>query len=51
MGDPFSVVLAGTAWLLKFSFLSGWYVTKWLVWLSWPLWAGAAGLGAFSALL
>jgi len=51
MGDPLSVVLTTTFWLLKFLFFSGWYVTKWLVWLSWPLWAWAAGLGAVSALM
>jgi hypothetical protein len=51
MSDPWSAVLAGTFWFLKFTFLGGWAVTKWLTWLTWPIWAWAFGLGALSGLV
>ncbi len=50
MGDPLSVVLGATLWLIRFMFLSGWTVTKWLTWLTWPIWAWAFGLGALRGL-
>ncbi len=51
MGDPFLLVFSTSFWLLRFLFFSGWYAAKWLVWLSWPLWAWTAGLGAISVLM
>lgn len=51
MGDPVSVLLATAIWMLKFLVFSGWYVSKWLVWLSWPLWTSAFGLGALWGLV
>lgn len=50
MGDPLSVVLGATVWLIRFAFFSGWTVTKWLTWLTWPIWAFAFGLGALRGL-
>jgi hypothetical protein len=50
MGDPLSVVLGATLWLIKFAFFSGWTATKWLTWLTRPIWAWAFGLGALRGL-
>jgi hypothetical protein len=51
MVDPMSVALAATVWLLRFLFLSGWHVGKWIAWLTSPIWASAFGLGALRSLL
>ncbi len=46
-----SVVLTTTLGTVKFLFLSGWYVSKWMAWLTWPLWVPIVGLGAVCGLL
>ena len=37
-------------WLLKFLFLSGWFVARWTTWLLWPVGMLVAGLGALLGL-
>ena len=46
-----SVVLTATLGTVKFLFLGGWYVSKWMAWLTWPLWVPIFGLGAICGLL
>jgi hypothetical protein len=43
------LVFTSSFWLLKFLFLAGWFVTRWIAWLVWP---GTliAGLGALCGL-
>ena len=37
-------------WFLKFTFLVGWFVASWAMWLLWPIGALIAGLGALCGL-
>ena len=37
-------------WFLKFTFLVGWFVASWAMWLLWPIGALIAGLGALCSL-
>jgi len=37
-------------WLLKFLFLSGWFVARWATWLLWPVGMLLAGIGALLGL-
>ena len=37
-------------WFLKFTFLVGWFVASWAMWLLWPIGALRAGLGALCGL-
>jgi hypothetical protein len=46
-----SVVLTATLGTIKLLFLSGWYVSKWMVWLTWPVWVPLVSLGAICGLL
>lgn len=45
-----SVVLGAALWFIKILFFSGWAVAKWLMWLTWPVWALVFGLGALRGL-
>jgi len=44
------LVFTSSFWLLKFLFLSGWFVARWATWLLWPVGALVAGLGAMLGL-
>jgi hypothetical protein len=44
-------LLSAAFWLAKFLFLSGWLLTRWAVYLTWPLWATIVGLGALVGLM
>lgn len=50
MGDPLSTAVSAAALLLRFVFLGGFYATKWILWLTWPIWAVVAGFGAVCGL-
>jgi hypothetical protein len=43
--------LSTLAWITQHLFYGGWFVARWIMWLTWPLWASAVGLGALSAFL
>jgi hypothetical protein len=44
-------LLSATFWLAKFLFLGGWLLTRWVAYLTWPLWATIVGLGALVGLM
>ena len=44
------LVFTSSFWLLKFLFLSGWFVARWATWLLWPVGILVAGLGALCGL-
>jgi hypothetical protein len=44
-------LLSGFFWLVKFMFLGGWVLARWVAYLTWPLWAAIVGLGALVGLM
>ena len=44
-------VLPAFLWLIKFLFFSGFFVARWIAYLTWPLWATVVGLGALVGLM
>jgi hypothetical protein len=44
-------LLSAAFWLAKFMFFGGWLLTRWAVYLTWPLWATIVGLGALVGLM
>jgi hypothetical protein len=44
-------VLSSLVLLFQNLFLGGWIFARWIMWLTWPLWASALGLGALSGFL
>ncbi len=44
-------LLSAVFWLAKFMFFGGWLVTRWIAYLTWPLWATIVGLGALVGLM
>jgi len=51
MGDPLSVVLATTVWILKCLFIAGWHAASLVTWLTWPIWACIFSIGFVCGLL
>lgn len=46
-----AVAISSVLWMIKFLFLGGWLLARWIVWLTWPLSASLVGLGAAFGLL
>jgi hypothetical protein len=44
-------LMSGFFWLVKFMFLGGWVLARWVAYLTWPLWAAIVGLGALVGLM
>ncbi|NBP88607.1 MAG: hypothetical protein EBU59_08910 [Planctomycetia bacterium] len=38
-------------WAGKSLFLGGWFLARWITWLSWPLWTSIVALGAAAGIL
>ena len=38
-------------WLIKLLFFGGFFVARWIAYLTWPLWATIIGLGALMGLM
>jgi len=46
-----SWALSTLVWLAQNLFYGGWFVARWIAWLTWPVWASIVGLGALSGFL
>jgi hypothetical protein len=46
-----SFLLSATVWTIKALFFSGWFLARWISYLTWPLWATIVGLGALCGLM
>jgi hypothetical protein len=46
-----SFLLSATFWTIKALFFSGWFLARWITYLTWPLWAAIVGLGALCGLI
>jgi hypothetical protein len=44
-------ILSTLVWFMKFLFLGGWFMARWISYLTWPLWATIIGLGALCGLM
>lgn len=44
-------VFSSLVLLFQNLFIGGWFLARWIMWLTWPLWASALGLGALSGFL
>jgi hypothetical protein len=46
-----SWALSTLVWLTQNLFYGGWFLGRWIVWLTWPVWASIVGLGALAGFL
>jgi putative effector of murein hydrolase LrgA (UPF0299 family) len=46
-----SWALSTLMWLTQNLFYGGWFLGRWIVWLTWPVWASIVGLGALAGFL
>ncbi len=44
-------VLSSLVLLIQNLFLGGWFLARWIMWLTWPLWVSVVSLGALSGFL
>ena len=38
-------------WLAQHLFFGGWILTRWIAWLTWPIWASVVAFGALAGAL
>ena len=48
---PGIAVFTALWWLAQHLFFGGWLLTRWVAYLTWPLWATIVGLGALVGLM